>query len=159
MLHIEGLLSKFSILKMAGGGSHRRKGAARQIIDMARLYRSPIPMGRRAVFSFVAPSRRGEGGCVGQPSPCGNKLCHYQQAVMEGVAPILTTAKKLGLLYLLLFHDCVGFGDSVSALTKTAECLCKQLCRGWSQLLLQQESSVFFTYCCSMTVWDLETLS
>jgi len=32
------------------------------------------------------------------------------------VEPILTAAKKLGLLYLLLFHDCVGFGDSFLAL-------------------------------------------
>jgi hypothetical protein len=50
--------------------SRRRKGAARHIIDMVWLYRSPIPVGRRVVLftssndfsAFAAP--RGRGGEV-----------------------------------------------------------------------------------------------
>ncbi len=53
--------------------SHRRKGAASHIIDMVRLYRSSIPVGRRGAFhlfiwrllAFAAPPM-GRGGGVSQ---------------------------------------------------------------------------------------------
>jgi hypothetical protein len=35
------------------GHSHWRKGAARHVIDMVWLYRSPIPVGRRRVFLTI----------------------------------------------------------------------------------------------------------
>ena len=51
------------------GSSHRRKGAARNIIDMVWLYRSPILVGRKGVFylfnwfltAFAVPRGRGRG--------------------------------------------------------------------------------------------------
>ncbi len=40
-------------ISLIEGSSHRRKGAARHIIDMVWLYRSPIPVGRRGIFSYL----------------------------------------------------------------------------------------------------------
>jgi hypothetical protein len=61
------------------GSSHRHMGAARYMICMVLLHRSPIPVGRRGVFSFkwflpafTAPTGKGGGG-GSAPSGCVSK--------------------------------------------------------------------------------------
>ncbi len=50
MIEIEGPLSKVQLFFAYRGSSHRRKSVAWHKFDLAWLYRSPIPVGRRGYF-------------------------------------------------------------------------------------------------------------